>query len=546
MKTLLEKLRIDAEVLVFWLASGDLNTYQLIINGESNDIDWDIIVNESLKYEAWWDELQRFRGRSVDLSSSQEINRLAQIIDTVPGRHGMYNPHDGKDTDRRRLSLAAMTELPRKPAINILSKMGVNMGMHTQHLHEDVLQESSSDEAFYSYDDEVTSEEEMEYDMEERPRASTAPSSDPAKKPLFSVTEPPKRRRHRKLGSEGLFSPAGKEDGQKGAETRAAGAVSYGTMSTSQTLGGDQEHTVPTLMPAPLQASEFTGEGLKASKDTRQRRIEARPSLRPLKADQILHSGIRRARSMSPLRTSEAPSLLGDGGSTPARPAMSRKGSGIKFSSRPMPETKVTSEAEGSTIGFSHDNYNPETPRVERPTFSRQSSYGKFSSRPVPETRLTGSGDGSRTITFVEQPTWYPQSTPHSRNHSRQGSSYSNFGQSQGELSVGIPELLEGYNCRETSDEQDTIGGAAYSTQAVSLSFNDLPSRAQHLILNELMRRNSTETAVLMTTLPIPSEGTSLDDVATVQYLSDVELLCNELPPTLMVLSNNMTVTVSL
>lgn len=60
------------------------------------------------------------------------------------------------------------------------------------------------------------------------------------------------------------------------------------------------------------------------------------------------------------------------------------------------------------------------------------------------------------------------------------------------------------------------------------------------------MQKYSKDTAVLLTTLPTPSEGTSLDEISTIQYLADVELLCSGLPPTLMVLSNNMTVTVSL
>lgn len=105
--------------------------------------------------------------------------------------------------------------------------------------------------------------------------------------------------------------------------------------------------------------------------------------------------------------------------------------------------------------------------------------------------------------------------------------------------------MLERYRLGSQVEEEEEPS-PAYTAQGVELSFNELPSRAQHLILNELMRQHSKETAVLLSTLPIPSEGTSLDEVATVQYLSDVEVLCNELPPTLMVLSNNMTVTVSL
>jgi solute carrier family 12 (potassium/chloride transporters), member 9 len=106
---------------------------------------------------------------------------------------------------------------------------------------------------------------------------------------------------------------------------------------------------------------------------------------------------------------------------------------------------------------------------------------------------------------------------------------------------VNIPELLSSYRFKK-----DDENGSTYSTQSLPLSFNDLPSRAQHLILNELMRQNSHDTAVLFTTLPIPEENTCLSESASLAYLSNIEVLCNELPPTLLVLSNNMTVTVSL
>jgi potassium/chloride transporter 9 len=88
--------------------------------------------------------------------------------------------------------------------------------------------------------------------------------------------------------------------------------------------------------------------------------------------------------------------------------------------------------------------------------------------------------------------------------------------------------------------------GSTYSTQALPLSFNDLPCRAQHLILNELMRKKSKQTAVMFTTLPSPVEGTSKSEEASRAYLGDLEVLCKGCPPVLMVHSNSMTVTMSL
>jgi potassium/chloride transporter 9 len=85
-----------------------------------------------------------------------------------------------------------------------------------------------------------------------------------------------------------------------------------------------------------------------------------------------------------------------------------------------------------------------------------------------------------------------------------------------------------------------------YSTRALPISFNDLPCRAQHLILNQLMRSKSEHTAVMFTTLPSPVEGTSRSVEASAGYLGDLEVLCRGCPPVLMVHSNSMTVTMSL
>lgn len=119
-----------------------------------------------------------------------------------------------------------------------------------------------------------------------------------------------------------------------------------------------------------------------------------------------------------------------------------------------------------------------------------------------------------------------------------------------------------GANPKDDNDDDSASrsSGSSYATQGLSLSFNDLPRRAQHLILNELMRQQSTgkgkndgkgdgtggSAGVLFTTLPIPDDGTCRSETASLQYLADVELLCQGLPPVLMILSNNMTVTVSL
>jgi potassium/chloride transporter 9 len=100
---------------------------------------------------------------------------------------------------------------------------------------------------------------------------------------------------------------------------------------------------------------------------------------------------------------------------------------------------------------------------------------------------------------------------------------------------------------QQSDDEVQTLAASGFpQQQAMALSFNDLPARAQHLVLNELMVRNSADAGVVFTTLPGPAEGTGQSELDSVRYLSDLEVLCADLPPVLLVHSNAVTVTVSL
>ena len=58
---LLENLRIEAEVLVFWLASGDVKSYQVIINGDDTDAEAVAQVEKVLEDEEWWNSLKNMR-----------------------------------------------------------------------------------------------------------------------------------------------------------------------------------------------------------------------------------------------------------------------------------------------------------------------------------------------------------------------------------------------------------------------------------------------------------------------------------------------------
>ncbi|KAL1838988.1 hypothetical protein VTJ49DRAFT_1999 [Mycothermus thermophilus] len=438
-KKLLEKLRIDAEILVFWLASGSLSTYETIIHGHFKGPETENLVNECLKNEEWWEELQTYRG-SHSMTDSQEFASIAQVMGSTAGRPGLYNPHGDPSEARsmRRHSIAQLNELPKKPSMSQLREWGVSMGIHTQNLP---FMDSSDTELGIESDSDSDSSDSSDTDG---PRHRNG-----IRRPLLATA----RRRRSFADFERAKSPR-REKKLKRSTASAIGS-SYGTMSDASTA------------------------------------VDPRTFTESSRHD----------------RNSSTP----------------------RFSSNLVPETTITNEdGTGPRIMFAETEI-----RTDRPGMSRQSSFAR--------------GPGGELI--LDKRVSFAATPPDSRSPARsRRSSVSKGSESGGDASVNIPELLASYQMSGSGgeDPDSTPGGASYSTQGLALSFNDLPSRAQHLILNELMRQNSAATAVIFTTLPIPRENTCQSEDDSLAYLSDVEVLCNGLPPVLMVLSNHMTVTVSL
>ncbi|GAB1314953.1 hypothetical protein MFIFM68171_05163 [Madurella fahalii] len=470
-KALLEKLRIDAKVLVFWLASGNLPTYETIIHGHFQNPEIENMVNECLKNQEWWEDLQNYRGNR-SMTRSQEFASISQVMESTARRPGLYNPHNVPEDvkERRRHSLAQLTELPKKPTVSQLVKWGVNMGIHTQNLPFSVFDSSDTDMGAESDTESDSSDSDV---MEGRYNdADSVPGDDddPAKRPLLTAI---RRRRSYADVFARTRSPR-RERRLKGSYSPAHG--SYGAIATDRRAGSS------------------SGAGL--------------------------------ARDGG--NGSEPP--RGRGIMKPDRPPLSRHGSAMRFSSNLVPETTITNEdGTGPRIMFVEAETRP-----ARPSFSRQPSYGRGAggdSAPGDE------GGNDKKVSFAE-----PDTGMNSPVRSRRGSA-SKGANNSGDVSLNISGLLASY---QSPEDEENKNGSSYSTQGLSLSFNDIPSRAQHLILNELMRQNSRDTAVMLTTLPIPEENTCQSEEASLAYLSDVEVLCNGLPPVLLVLSNNMTVTVSL
>lgn len=181
------------------------------------------------------------------------------------------------------------------------------------------------------------------------------------------------------------------------------------------------------------------------------------------------------------------------------------------------------------------DDASPKSRPTVRPPISRSPSSNRFSSAPIPEAKVNPEAEDNHgpSIMFAAQnsPPRFAQKLD------------SIYARRPSAVSTPSPGTQTSSYVHAHSHAQATgYPGVA----SVPLSFNDLPSRAQHLILNELMARQSGDTAVIFTTLPSPVEGTSLSAEDSASFLSDLEVLWQDLPPCLLVHSNSMTVTMNL
>lgn len=539
-RALLDKLRIEAEVLVFWLASGDLSTYEAIIHGRFRDQETEKLVNDCLENQEWWEDLQKIRGASEETSQPDMSSEVLNIVESTSGRPGLYNPHMNmlmsespssdhlQGRDRRRASWAppqtlavAVNDLPKKPTVSQLVRLGVSMGIHTQNLAANVLDSSSSS------DTDVDGESDSDSDSGSSSSGRTLDGDfndvasnggglaglEPSQVPLLGAVrrmshgdlldrlkKPWKERR--KLQKAGPGSSSAQQQQQQQQQSYGYGAVSQ----TQKDTAG----------PSRSSASE-----------------------NKLKRDESYLSVGTEEQRLS----SQAPT-----------PTLSRQNSSIlksstgarKFTSSLVPETRITTGDTGPQIMFAEQD-----PDQVRPGISRRSTPGATALLSSKQKTLGDDNGGPRTVSFVEPRYDGASSSP---DKSRANSPPRGPNNTGGDVLLDIPELLSSYrgfqqSQQQDADDNDNEAGSSYSTQGLPLSFNDLPSRAQHLILNELMRQHSganLQTAVLLTTLPVPEENTCQSEEASLTYLSDVEVLCEGLPPMLLVLSNNVSVTVSL
>ncbi|KNG49045.1 cation chloride cotransporter [Stemphylium lycopersici] len=145
--TLLRNLRIEAEVHVFWLSSGDLSMYEVIINGRDEG-DFDQTgrdIDYSLEDERWWQDIKRLR-QPENLSASQELEQTVDILEAVTNWPIASFQHGRQEANPKRFSALRkmLRKAKRRSSVGNIGDAG-RLAMRSQRLPADLLEDSDSD-----------------------------------------------------------------------------------------------------------------------------------------------------------------------------------------------------------------------------------------------------------------------------------------------------------------------------------------------------------------------------------------------------------------
>ncbi|KAF2854559.1 cation chloride cotransporter-like protein [Plenodomus tracheiphilus IPT5] len=457
--TLLRNLRIQAEVLVFWLASGDLSMYEIIINGRDDDENDQTArdIDYSLEDERWWQDIKRLR-RPNDMSNSQEIARTVDILEAVTSWPIASFQHGRRESKPKRFAALQkmLRRAKRRAPTTDVEDAGSTTAMRGQRMSGDYPDGSGSDTTRSSI-----SENDGDADDDADDEAMVSESEAAVSGSNFDE----------------YLLDASSDDGSYNDGSRIS----------------------------PRRSKTATGTSVFFSKkhDLRKAIWKGSPQGSSLQDDRPT------SRSVTPLRP---------------HPGAAASDTAILTKSSRKSRSVASSVSQLSTVSQAGSSIKPRS--------MQHGSLPKFTSNPTPRAAVASEEVSGPSIMFVD--------TPSPVTAAKNLDPFTAVSPSPNPTADNSPQS----SAPKLSPANPAAGFPAQ--QAIPLSFNDLPCRAQHLILNELLRQQSDDTAVVFTTLPSPMEGTCESDTESVKYISDLEVLCQGLPPVLLVHSNSMTVTMNL
>lgn len=143
---LLNNLRIQAEILVIWLASGELQTYEVIVRGMSSEASAE--VDGLLGRETWWEELKSFRKENLRSGTPTTNTDIAQLITDTPWPSSSYHQQGRSEMSSMSEKLKKLLKRTgRRQSVSGLARLGVPLptNMRSQPLNQDLPSELSSD-----------------------------------------------------------------------------------------------------------------------------------------------------------------------------------------------------------------------------------------------------------------------------------------------------------------------------------------------------------------------------------------------------------------
>ncbi|CAI6341974.1 unnamed protein product [Periconia digitata] len=494
--TLLRNLRIEAEVFVFWLASGDNRMYEVIVNGrdDSDCAQAASDANDALEDEEWWSDIQRLR-RPQDLTASQDLAQTKDLLQAVNNWPTASFQHGKKELRPKRFrQLRKMLRRSKKASINDLHQAGATIGMRTQRLSRDLYNDSgssSSDESESEYPNSAPSDVQSNHD--EAITSSSDSAADAGDDELSSYD----------------LDASSSEDEDDN-------IVRRGSTSATSTGRGNFPFLSSGLNLRKALFHRSSSPGSQSQSTTVDAVTPLLPHAGAATSDSVVTTAHQTSLPVpSPSSPRNVPSPTSHAGTSTGSVRSIAQQSIPKFVSNPTPRTAIVDEDTGGPSIMFVDTPSPDASRKPDPLLLSPTKQSTNKNRPAE----------------IQHAPSYPLKTP-----------------SPAVASESSPVLSKSKTKAKADSPARPPATGFPQSRSVPFSFNDLPCRAQHLILNELMRSASDpdDTAVVFTTLPSPLEGTSKSERESVKYVSDLEVLCQGLPAVLLVHSNSMTVTMNL
>lgn len=532
---LLLNLRIDAEVKVICFEDNELNTYNFIVKGYAkNKTNKEVYarIDEVLKNEQWWKNLKDAREALREVEK-QRLRKKAQKIDSQSRitfaplnlQSTSPNPSGMSFQGKRRFTMSNLHErgLSVSMNINATTGNGTDPFFRDPFESEDSSSDSEKDSESVSDSSEVSSILQYEAAVPSRADGISTPANRNFRKPNTHVDK------FMKINNDDALS----------------------TRSSRSAL--NLKPNFQSVMIPQTQLNDDDDDGEEYGKSPDERALQRRNI--GFIDDEDDEEG-----DEEEVEEEEVEDLETDNNKNAATETklIAQENTDVKVTDSGVLESKVKAPNSGSV-----SPKNPIATRQQRGVPFNASELDRRlnlqSARPPSIKRLTlklgRKGDQTPSIMIADDETIRLLRTPQ-------------FLAAEGDedddipaISVGTPAIHRVSSAQSnatddvfrnksgtTGQEERPITQKQLQEELKNLSFNSIPAKGQHLILNELMKTNSPHdsTTIIFSTLPAPELGTHLNNDDSYDYANNLAIWMDSLPPMLLFNSQTVTVTTAL